>query len=465
MPPDCPASVRLPRVSLTTANRFFDLSLTKYSTAVRLFPIAFFMCYLTFTVILFAVGPWHWPVQDGTKLYTFLAFAHLALFGGYCTAVFRTPRAHAQPFPLQKLIAWTIIVNGVLLLPTFTFRTGSMLPDLAKALADPGRAYANSLAIRESDTPIIEYLRLVAGPFTALFLPLVVFYWRFIRASHRLLALAVILGTIALFVAMGTNKAIADTVLLLPWLVLAAHFAGVIRLSFKKVIISTLAATLCFAAFLSFFALAMSTRSGSAAFFGYFPAAGIRADSDNFLIQDAPPLVKIGVLGLDSYLTQGYYALSLSLDKPFTPMFGIGNSFFLTRQAVRLTGKEEIADLSYPAKIEREDGWDAFGLWSSIYPWIASDVSFPGTILVVFLIGRLFALSWLDTLEGTNPFAVALFSQFVIMLFYFPANNQLLQTGEGLTGFVGISLLWAYLRPHPRNVAVTRVVNREARLP
>jgi len=97
--------------------------------------------------------------------------------------------------------------------------------------------------------------------------------------------------------------------------------------------------------------------------------------------------------------------------------------------------------MSYPVRIEKY-GWDAQALWSSIYPWIASDVSFPGTLLIVFLIGRGFALCWLDTLRGENPFAVVLLSQFLIMLFYFPANNQLLQSGEGFIAFWVTLLLW-----------------------
>jgi hypothetical protein len=81
---------------------------------------------------------------------------------------------------------------------------------------------------------------------------------------------------------------------------------------------------------------------------------------------------------------------------------------FLYRQAARLTGNENIMKQPYPVRIEKY-GWDAYGLWSSIYPWIASDVSFPGTILIVYLIGRLFALSWLQSGEGFTAFWVTLF--------------------------------------------------------
>jgi hypothetical protein len=87
-----------------------------------------------------------------------------------------------------------------------------------------------------------------------------------------------------------------------------------------------------------------------------------------------------------------------------------------------------------------------YTLWHSIYPWIASDVSFPGTIFIVFFIGRLFAFSWIDSLQGSNPFAIAAFAQLLTMLFYFPANNQCLQSGEAFTSFLFIITFWLYYR-------------------
>jgi hypothetical protein len=155
--------------------------------------------------------------------------------------------------------------------------------------------------------------------------------------------------------------------------------------------------------------------------------------------------LRTGTVGLAFYVTHGYYGLYLSLDKPFVPMFGVGHSLFLTQQAIRITGNEQIGRSSYPKRIE-EDGWDALGLWSSVYPWIASDLSFPGTIALVFVIGRLFALAWFDALSGSNPFAYGMLAQFLIMLFYFPANNQTSQFGEGFTAFWAILIVWLITR-------------------
>jgi hypothetical protein len=290
-------------------------------------------------------------------------------------------------------------------------------------------------------------------------LPLTVFYWDQLSRRMRICAIASIAGTVILFIAMGTNKAIADTVLLVPCLVFAAYCAGKMKLSRKKVLRIAMASLLALLLFLAYFGSAVSSREGSPVTSGYFLHAHTRVDEDNFLIRNLPPAPATALIGLDIYLTQGYYALSLSLQEPFVPMYGVGNSMFLYRQAARVTGNAWISERPYPVRIEKY-GWDAEGLWSSIYPWIASDVSFPGTILVVFLIGRLFAQSWLDTLRGDNPFAVVMFSMFVIVLFYFPANNQMLQSGETLAAFWCTLLLWrrsrgrVLARAHPRPAPV-----------
>jgi hypothetical protein len=382
-------------------------------------------------------------------LYLFLALAHIALLLGYLSVAFRSPAAYSGKWALSKLMKISLALNLLLLLPTNRFRTGRFIPDVIGGITDPGGAYAQSFMLREGGggEPLVEYVRILLGPLLYMALPLTVFYWDQLSRRMRIGGVVSISGTVFLFIAMGTNKAIADTVLLVPCLVFAAYCAGRMKLSRKKMLRIGAASLLAFFLFLAYFGFAVSSRGGSPVPGGYLLAAHARVDEDNFLIRNLSPAPATALIGLDIYLTQGYYALSLSLQEPFVPMYGVGNSMFLYRQAARITGNPRIGELPYPVRIEKY-GWDAEGLWSSIYPWIASDVSFPGTIVVVFLVGRLFALSWLDTLGGGNPFAVVMFSIFVIMLFYFPANNQMLQSGEGLTAFWGTLILWQRTRVH-----------------
>jgi hypothetical protein len=419
----------------------------QFSRWIRVFPIMFFSVYLTGTVLFFVAGPFEYPVDNPWTLYLFLALAHLALLAGYWRAASGQPRNYFGPWKAPQLLLWSATISLLLLLPTSRARTGNVIPDIVDGIVNTGDAYARTVSLSEQPTgmPIIEYARIISGPLIGLLLPLTVFYWRQLTRTTRVLAVAGILGTVALFVAMGTNKAIADTVLLVPWMTFAGYKAGKLRLKPGRIVALGLCSVSAFVLFFTFFGLAMEGRSGSPAVTGYFPATGAKADADNFLVSGLSAGPAAVIMGLDIYLTPGYYALSLSLREPFVPMYGVGNSMFLYRQAARLTGDENIMKQPYPVRIEKY-GWDAYGLWSSIYPWIASDVSFPGTILVVYLIGRLFALSWLDTLGGANPFAVVMFSQFLIMLFYFPANNQLLQSGEGFTAFWVTLFLWLRTR-------------------
>jgi hypothetical protein len=420
----------------------------KFSKRLRIFPIVFFSVYLTATVLFFAVGPFEFPVDNPGALYLFLALAHVALFAGYWRGAFGQPKTYSGKSKAPQLLFWSAAVNLLLLLPTSLVRTGNAIPDIVNGIVNTGEAYAHTVSLSQTEGfPVVEYVRVFLGPLIGFLLPLTVFYWRRLTTPIRIMAVAGILGTVALFIAMGTNKAIADTVLLLPWMIFAGYKAGMLPLKPRRILAIALCGGVAFVLFLEFFGMAMAGRSSSPAVNGYFPAAGVTADKENFSVRSLAERPAIVVMGLDLYLTQGYYALSLALHEPFVPMFGVGNSMFLYRQAARLTGDEDIMKKPYPVRIEKY-GWSAEGLWSSIYPWIASDVSFPGTILIVYLIGRLFALSWLDTLSGANPFAVVMFSQFLIMLFYFPANNQLLQSGEGFTAFwVTLILWWRSRRP------------------
>ncbi len=430
------------RISRPDANTAPEQKLSRW---VRLFPIIFFITYLNFTVALFAFGPWLYPVQNGFKLYVFLAIAHLALLTGYLSAAFRQPKDYFGRWNVRSIAGVSLVLNLILIVPTAWFRTGAMFPDVAIGIVNPGDAYALSNALREEGKPLVEYIRIALGPVLFLLLPTAVFYWRRLNLRVKVGAIVGVLGGAAIFVATGTNKGVADIVLLIPWLVVPGVLSGILRLKWTRKVAVMIVCVFAFASFLWFFSTTQSERQGAFAKYGVLSMMRIPADYGHFVLRNLPSGAQIGVLGLSSYLSQGYYALYLSLDKPFVPMFGIGNSMFLYRQAVKLTGWNEIEDMPYPARIQ-EDGWDAYGLWSSIYPWIASDVSFLGTILVVFLIGRFLALSWLDSLRGANPFAVAMFAQFVIMIYYFPANNQCFQSGESLTAFLGVFLLWIFTR-------------------
>jgi len=97
--------------------------------------------------------------------------------------------------------------------------------------------------------------------------------------------------------------------------------------------------------------------------------------------------------------------------------------------------------------VQAQYGWDAYGRFSSMFPWWASDVGFGGALVVLALVGTALTASWRDLVGGSgNPFAAAAFAQLAVFAAYVPANNQCLQSGECLTAFVATIAAWLWFR-------------------
>lgn len=445
---------------------------------------AVFLAFFLGTVGLFFWGPWYYPVEDGKgRLVAFLVAVHLAFAVGYAIGIRGTPRTSNRRIAIGSLVLAASVAELLLLFPTSFLNTGHWIPRPGIAMQDLGGAYADSISIRERSLPYVNYARILVAPFLALAVPLGVYYWHRLSWTTRVVFAVSIVGNIALFVAMGANAGAAHWMALFPWLVVAAHLAGVQQLDRKGWTGAAVVQLVSVGLFAIFFTATMNQRAGSFAKYGAIPSLGVElsaqveplvtAPSPATVVEplpqpqvapsSAPPppppvspptppaergSVRIGADGLAGYLTQGYFAVYLSLQEPFIPGYGVGNSVFLQRQVARMWNNDEILYRSYPERIQGR-GWNAHGYWATIYPWIASDVTFPGTVLVVLAIGWMAGRVWLDVLGGRNPFAVAFLAQLLILLYYVPAHNKVMHSGEGVFAFWGLLIAWIVTRRTP----------------
>jgi hypothetical protein len=132
---------------------------------------------------------------------------------------------------------------------------------------------------------------------------------------------------------------------------------------------------------------------------------------------------------------------------PFEPCFGFGHSQLLMRYAGRTIGDPEFFMLrSYPYRLEEETGYNVANYWHTVYPWLASDLTFPGAILFIGLMAYLLAKAWTDSLPGQNPFAIGFLAQSLLMFYYIPANNGRLSYSEESIAFWGLLILWLATR-------------------
>src|ERR1035437_9327586 len=113
----------------------------KISRNVRYFPIIFVQGLLLLTVLVFAFGPWEWPVTNPFEVYTFLLMSQLALLLGYVHAVRkRSPVPFRIPFRPEQITWACTIATLMMLVPTALVRTAGNI-DVVRALTNPGEAY------------------------------------------------------------------------------------------------------------------------------------------------------------------------------------------------------------------------------------------------------------------------------------------------------------------------------------
>jgi hypothetical protein len=427
------------------------------SRTSRLLPGVVFLAYLSGTAILYFVGPWTYPMPDGiVRLVAFLVAVHAAFVLGYFRGAWVVPRPARLPVSINSVVLAAAAVELLLLFPTSALNTGRWIPDPFAAARDLGAAYANSLSVREGTTPYVNYLRMFFAPLLAAALPLALFYWHDLRVLTRVVFALSVVGVLALFVAMGANAGVGHWLGLFPWFILAAHFSGRQLISRRTTIAAGVILTVSIVLLAVLFTGTMVQRQGSFASAGYLPGidahigptATLRVNPVSGRLESPyadRPSARIGFDGLAGYLTQGYFAVYLSLHQPFVPCYGVGNSVFVQRQVARLTGSDDILRCPYPVRLENR-GWFATRYWATIYPWIASDVTFPGTVIIVYLIGWATAMVWVDAVGGRNPYAVALLGQFLLMLYYFPAHNKIMHSGEGVIAFFVLMGAWLATR-------------------
>lgn len=294
---------------------------------------------------------------------------------------------------------------------------------------------------------IVQYVNMVLSLLIWPLLALTIVFWNKFSSLLRSLAVVGILGGAFIYLLIGTNKRNVDIMLLMPWLLVIRSRDSSAILKPKRVLLFCLSIVLALAVFLPYFAINIAGRgNGTSSTENISIGKGdhIRATPFEALGFDSPvaQLYGVGYTALASYVGQGYYGLSLAMQEPFIWTYGVGHSRILTWLTEKVMGGQySIQDTTYPSRVGRDFGWDSKIKWSTLYSWLAGDVTFFGVPVVVFLLGRLLGLTWIDAL-GRNPVAVVLFCLTCLTVFYISANAQIFQSADTVFVFYFYLLWW-----------------------
>lgn len=370
-------------------------------------------------------------VPDMTELVIFIAGTVAAFAAGYWLRVKTWERPPEPPArddtqSVRRWVTISAIYTGVFGLVFLDAYGASNPASVVDALFNPGDAYFFRLRESHLEEGNVAVQLLTLG--AALTTPVVSFtivFWDKLTVAIRLLALASVILYCSYWVFIGTQKGVGDfaSFAAVALLVRAAMGKGVGRRTVAGIVVVGLAFT-AYMVFIQADRLVSENTTG-----GIKPnpvAAAVVGDE-----------LGRGVTTTLFYPTHGYLGLAYNLDDtPFEWTTMRGSSRAVDSYWTQYVGGTTEFYDSYPARTEQRTGWPALTYWATIYPWLASDLTWYGAIAFMGFVGWWLARWWMEAIYLRSKLALLLVGQVAIFVAYVPANNQIGITRPGLVAFV-----------------------------
>ncbi|MCX5070033.1 hypothetical protein OOJ91_29725 [Micromonospora lupini] len=309
----------------------------------------------------------------------------------------------------------------------------------------PATGYVNKFDVYQqgvTSTGPWMTLLLPLGVLSAALVPLLVVHWQSLPGWLRL---AGVVGTamhLSFYLYIGTMKGLGDVVIMLAAGMLIARASTRHRRrarSRRRRALALLGGA--FALLAIYMAFSHATRATE------FGTTGevVRVNPEVERAMGEPAAV--GLAAIIGYPTHGYLGLSYNLQVPFEWSHGLGSAPSAALFAEQSFGVDLTEHPTYPDRTQHEKGWPARMYWATIYPWLASDLTFPGAALFMGLVGWLFAGSWRAAVSSRRVVPTLIFAQLCILIVYVPANNQLGMAPESIVGMATLLVLYALQSP------------------
>lgn len=435
--------------------------------AVLLLPAIALQIYLAISLLIFVFGPVVWPINNAAMFWSLIASYHIAFIAGYWLAVSRKPiRAAGWPeadigtvlhryfWPLLTAALIALLIGHRNLTLTPSYIPTSMAADFFRGLTNPLDAYLYKLSSEAKANfsgnifgTTLFGLLIISKTILVNFL---VMSWPILSIWKRAAGLFVTMIPLISGVSVGTNKPIFDLLFLYGSVMLInlllARGSGIWNfLAVRKTLVGVLLGLIIFCPY--YFQHTMSQRAPTLDYVDSLSSKKEKVTANSAFKQfceegdETTYRACMLVTMASTYLTQGYYGMSLALDKPFDSTYGIGNSTFLLESFDKYLGLD-FKPRTFQHKVS--DQWSADGQWHSMYSQWANDLSFWGVVLGMLALGFLSATIWISAVEFNDFVARCLIPLFVVLFLFIPANNQVLNMLETLSTFVMLVTLWAY---------------------
>lgn len=433
----------------------------KYKTArkIILAPVKYSVIYLVSTYLIFLIGPLAQSSPDIATLSIFVFSTYGLFFGGYYLSTLGAERgvinSHKQDYGNSRTHLWMIWLGtayfsiwGINMIREFG---GGSLSEILEMIMSPGAAYKAKFEVFEQQiatnrvnrvTQILIIFSIIFG----LFIPLITAAWPRVRRVNKILAVISIIIYTSAFLFIGTMKGVGDVALFIISGVSVRYAISIISgtaIRTQKAPRTGRAKLLVTIFMVAGFTYMVTNQMQRAAEFQISESRSVGNVSGTLLDTLFGESIAYGIYATLAYPSHGYLGLSYNLEQPFIFSNGAGFSQAFESYRFQFLGGENNLYKTYPYRTEAKGDWPAGMYWSTIFPWLASDMSFYLVPFFMGFIGYLFGKSWIACLKSKALLPLAAFSQFIIMVAFIPANNQVLMQRQGIWivfSIIGLSL-------------------------
>jgi hypothetical protein len=411
-------------------------------------PLVFSLFYLLGSLAVFAFGPFQYELNNPFRLYSYVITAYLFLAAGYLWGVKRTTllinrdvRTLVNAKAVNSLVLISCLWSIAFAYPTYTALSGGS-QSLVQGILNPGEAYgAKQMLSQEisdaNNIPMqIKTLTAVIG---ILFIPIAICFWNVLKRRNRILVVVSTVATTLPWLAVGTLKGLGDVLImtLVSYLVRTTRSRkGVLSKAFLVPIVLSICVFLAYMGWCQ--ARRLEYYTGDTKLFDsrYYAYSGIP------LLRDYLPEMSTGISSILFYPSHGYAALDGCLMMPFQWTYGVGNSRAACSWLEQYFQIDNLEQENYVFRYEKDVNRPSLMLWSTVFPWFASDLTFSGTLCLMLLIGVGFARCWCLSVWSGSVLAIVTLGQIGILIAFVPCNNQLMQSRAGACTVMALIVLW-----------------------
>lgn len=403
-----------------------------------LFPWKLYICYFCACFLIFLFGPWKYSNINFPILFVFLTLylliSSIAYNHGINKAKTHAPFKKDIPIILLKIIiiASLIVLSFMLLFKIQDYGMFSM----SNIFHNMALAYSNT---RNSSTDVVDKaMQLFNKVGFIIYISQILGYYYF-KSIDKKYQILIIFESCLIFIFtmcyLGQQKVIGDFTVIYISVFMAKMYKKINSSKLSKKILFILLIILIVILFASILSSRLEMMKMSV---GNLGSNLYYLDTSFFLFKIFPYQFALGLVEFMFYCSHGFYGLSLCLNEPFVWTHGLGGFPVIDT----LLNIDSSKILTYPVRVAEKTSWSAKSVWHTIFPWLASDFTFLGSIIIISICAYIYAISWYEIVNNEKWQSILMFSMLNIIWVYSIANNQLFMSKATFALFFVVSILW-----------------------